>query len=739
MLAYANGFNAPFVYDDTLAILENETIRRLWPLSTVLWPQAEGGLTVSGRPVLNLSLAINHAISGTQVWSYHVFNILLHAGSAWLLLGIARHAIASWSARSSAGMPGVLPFPGPAAQDRAYRLGLAVTALWALHPLLTQAVTYTIQRAEGLMGFLYLLTLGGLVRATSVDAGHASAPRRRRAWLGVSIAACLLGMGTKEVMATAPLMVLLYDRTFVAGSFASAWRLRHRYYLALATTWIVLAILVLSTGGNRGGTVGIGTGVPLWAYPLTQFEAIARYLGLALWPHPLVFEYGTFWVNDTSDLVPHALVVVPLLAGTILALRRWPAAGFCGAWFFVILAPTSLTPGTIQMVVEHRMYLPLSTVMALAVCCGQRWLGRCALPALLAAAIAMGVLTHRRNHDYRSALALWSDTVAKRPANPRAHDGLAETLSRLGRMDDAIAHRREAVRLLPYESRYHYNLALTLASAQQRAEAIHHYQQSLQLAPGEARTHNNLAILHGEMGDEKTAVFHYGEAVRLEPANALYHYNHGVALLRSGRHADAAASFETALELRPDHAEAHFNLATALMRLNRVEAALTHYAEAARRRPGDVTYRITLGDALLLAKRPDAALDEYQRALAAQPDSIDAALGVANALAAGRRPAEAVAHYEAVLRRTPMHPTAHYRLGDALLDLEQLPRAVEHYKAALRITPAEAEVHHNLGVAYARMEQWQDARTEFETALRLKPEYPDARRHLEQLKDVLGR
>src|SRR5215212_4961954 len=90
LLAYSGSLQAPFVYDDTLAIPENPTIRRLWPLTAVLLPQAEGGLTVSGRPVLNLSFAINYAISGTDVWSYHVFNILVHAGSALLLFGIVR-------------------------------------------------------------------------------------------------------------------------------------------------------------------------------------------------------------------------------------------------------------------------------------------------------------------------------------------------------------------------------------------------------------------------------------------------------------------------------------------------------------------------------------------------------------------------------------------------------------------------------------------------------------------------
>src|SRR5687768_15038294 len=89
-LVYANSLGAPFVYDDTAAILGNPSIRKLWPLTDVLLPQAEGGLTVSGRPVLNLSFAVSYALSGERVWAYHVFNILVHAGAACLVFGIVR-------------------------------------------------------------------------------------------------------------------------------------------------------------------------------------------------------------------------------------------------------------------------------------------------------------------------------------------------------------------------------------------------------------------------------------------------------------------------------------------------------------------------------------------------------------------------------------------------------------------------------------------------------------------------
>lgn len=724
LAAYAGTWNAPFVYDDILAIPENPTIRRLWPLTDVLLPQAQGGLTVSGRPVLNLSFALNHAISGTSPWSYHLFNVLVHLGSALLLTGIVRRTLERRN-------PPALLRRAAAAPA----LALAIAALWGLHPLLTQAVTYTVQRAESLMAFFYLFTLYGFVRATE----PASSPEDRRRWQVTSVVACIAGMATKEVMATAPLLVFLFDRTFVAGTCGEAWRRRRGYHLALAATWVVLGALVLSTGGNRGGTVGLGVGVPLWAYPLTQFQAVARYLLLAGWPHPLVFEYGTFWVQRATDIAPFALLTVPLLGATLVALRRAPALGFCGAWFFLILAPTSLAPGTIQMIVEHRAYLPLTAVIAAAVCALHALCARRTWWVVATIAVSFGLLTAARNRTYATHVGLWSDTVAKRPLNPRAHDGLAEAYEEQGRNADALPHRREAIRLLPDEAHYHYNLALNLADTGQLDDAERHYRLALRLVPQEARTHNNLGTVLARRGDDAGALVEYAEAVRLDPTVALFHYNHGVALLRAHRFAEAVRSYEAALALHPDYADAHFNLATAWVKMNRLDPALVHYTAALRLKPTDAGYRTTFAGALLLAGKPAEALAEFQRVLADHPDAIDARLGAGGALAALRRFDEAIPHFEAVLRASPQHANAHFKLGNALLDVDRVEAAVGHLQEAVRLAPNDAEAHQNLGVGYARLERWTEARREFETALQLKPDYPDARRNLEQLRSLLGR
>src|ERR1035438_115788 len=237
LAAYHGSFSGPLIYDDVPAIADNKPIRHLL---TALSPPHGEGLTVEGRPVLNLSLAINYAISGTGVWSYHVLNLVIHVLAGWTLFGIVRRTLCRMRIRR-----GDLPPSGdgpslpdtPDGGSTLFALGAAL--LWTVHPLQTEAVTYIIQRAESMMGLFYLLTLYCLIRGADAERSASGGPApagRPGIWYGLSVAACLLGMGTKEVMITAPVMMLFYDRTFAAGTFAGAWRSRRVYYLDRKST-----------------------------------------------------------------------------------------------------------------------------------------------------------------------------------------------------------------------------------------------------------------------------------------------------------------------------------------------------------------------------------------------------------------------------------------------------------------------------------------------------------------------
>jgi len=565
---YSRTFPIPLFFDDRAAIIDNSTIRH-W--GTAWWPPIN--TTASGRPILNLSLAINYAVSGTAGWSYHALNLAIHVLAGLTLFGIVRRTLAR------------------RAEAAASPLAFFAALLWTLHPLQTEAVTYVIQRAESLMGLFYLLTLYCFIRG-------AEANGRQRLWFPLSVVACLLGMATKEVTVSAPLIVLLYDRTFVAGSFREAWHRRRWLHLSLAATWLPLAGLVASAGWNRNGMAGFDVGITPWAYWLTQFEAVTRYLWLAVWPHPLVFEYGTFWVNQATEMSLYALLVVGLAVAVLVALWRRPVLGFLGAWFFAILAPTSVVPGRLQMIVEHRMYLPLAAVMTLVVIGIHAAVRRQSWVVFAALALGLGMLTARRNEDYRSELTIWSDTLAKRPNNERAHYNLGNAwLEVPGRLNDAIAQYEEALRLNPDYAEAHNSLGFAWAQMPGRLDdARAQFAESLRLDPHCASAHTNLGNVWSEMpGRLNDAIAQYEEALRLDPDYAEAHYNLGLAFSRMpGRLNDAIAQFEEALRLRPDYAPGWHSLGVSWFQLGNLPAAAEAFRKELRLSPDDPMARRAL-------------------------------------------------------------------------------------------------------------------------------------------------
>jgi tetratricopeptide (TPR) repeat protein len=597
LLAYANTWSVPFVFDDVVTIAHNPAIRSVWPLSAAFIPAAHTG--VGGRPVAHLTFVLNYAAGGDAVAGYHAVNLAIHLLAGLTLLGLVRRT---------------LQWPTLAARTGAHAnaIALAVAGLWLLHPLQTQSVTYVSQRTESLMALCYLGTLYGFVRGVEAPG--------RIGWLVASVLVCFAGMGSKEVMVTAPVMVLLYDRTFVAGTFRAAWRARWRYYAALASSWVLLAFLLRGLGG-RG--VGFGQTYEGWHYPFTASRALVTYLARAFWPHPLVFDYGVDLGAPGAREFACAALVLGWLILTVVALRRAPPLGFLGAWFLITLAPTtSFVPIPLQPIAENRAYLPLAAIAAAA-----GWLvfgpaGRGGRGAGIGLIVLLGVLTFDRNSDYRSDVALWRDTVAKQPLSSRAHQNLGAALNsrrepalfaeaerhfaealrlrpdypeamaavggmlaRRGRLDEAIAHCRRAIQLDPRTAEAFNNLGGALWEKRDLAGAITAYSAAVQVRPMYAEAYTNLASVLLLAGRPREAIQAGEAALRLAPRDPGALLGLATCLAATSRWQEATVVLERLLQVQPNHAEARFNLGLALQQLGRPEGARRHYQELLRQQP----------------------------------------------------------------------------------------------------------------------------------------------------------
>lgn len=614
---YWNTLPAPFTFDDEHAIVINEQIRHL---STSL-SATEQGSPLAGRPLVSVSFAINYALGGLNVRGYRLVNIAIHVVCALLLFAVIRQAGRAFQAR--------LADPkGPPRTELAF----AAALIWMVHPLVSEAVNYVSQRTELMMAAFLLLTLytaqlaGGSVRsggggsnqpqrvALRRSAGaQAKAGRTRpaassesRVWLALSVVCCAMGMVCKETMAIAPIVVWLYDRTFVSGSFREALRQRWRYYAGLCATWLILVALLWSS--PRGDSAGFaGASVSPWEYLLNQSVMIVRYLRLAIVPRGLVLDYGEPLPLTLSRVAPYAAAVTALLAATIIALVRRPAVGFLGAWFFLTLAPTSsIIPISTEVGAERRMYLPLIAIVVFVVIAidavGRAFTARRAAtrsaPRKGAPYTAVGLVilivgvfaaaTIQRNAEYLSGLTLWQSVLDRWTPHARAHRNLAAELKLAGRTDEEIAHLRAAVTDIPEIRNL---LGGELLALGRHAEAARELQQYTHDHPRDADALSNL----------------------------------GIALGALGRNDEATQAFARAVDVDPNNGLSQRNLALHLLQQNDFDGAVPHAREAVRLTPNDPAAHNLLGLALIGQQMIDEAISEFRASLALQPDNNDAA------------------------------------------------------------------------------------------------------------------
>lgn len=643
VFAYLNSLDVPFLFDDGPAIVSNTSIRDLTDLRTVLSPTLEEGVTTKGRPVLNLSFALTHAVSGLDVRGFHAVNIAVHLLNALLLFGVTRR----FFSRSG---------PGGRTERASIVASAAVATIWMLHPIQTAAVTYVVQRAESLCALFLLFTLYSFIRAS--EGGHP------RTWLAASVAACALGMGTKEVSVVAPLIVLIYDRTFLAGTFTGALRARPAYYAGLASTWILLCWLVLGFQG-RGTTAGLETVVTPWEYLITQADALVQYVRLAFWPSPLVFDYGTATAGSILDVWWQALFVVALLGVACWALVRRLAFGFWGSFAFLILAPSSsVVPIASQTVAEHRMYLPLAALVVFLVAAISRLSPRPAVLATVSSVLCvpLAILTADRNRDYASAESIWRHTVEELPSNPRARINLAIALEGSGRLEEALAQLDQAVSTGRPPADAHFNRGRVLASM-------------------------------GRTGDARSA---YAEAVRVDPGHAEAWNNLGILALREGNLADAEQDFRSAISARPGHPAAHINLSSLLLDQGRALEALSHAEQALAADPGSGEAEFRRGNALLAVDRRREALEAFSHAVEMDPRHADAHNNLANMLVEQGDLRAALRHYESAIAVEPRLIAARTNAAQVLAYLGRTREAIGQYEELVRIAPDRVEFRQRL-------------------------------------------
>lgn len=523
-VVYANSFTIPFIFDDYFEIEANPTVQELQPLSSYL---------TRSRGLTALTFALNVQQGGADVWGFHFVNVAIHLLNAVLVYALVLHTLR-------------LPVFAGRYAPRAPVLATLVALVFTVHPLQTMAASYIVQRAESLASLFYLVTL--LCAVTALGDGSTA---RRAGLAAVALLSAVLGVVSKEIVATVPVAVALYWLCFLSGERRIAWTrwllllallaLPVGYGLLLARDYLMPAMqesdplagprswMFIPTAGFQ--VEGIGS----WQYLITQFGVVVWYLRLFALPVGQVFDYGwpfadTVWRADV--LLPGALLLA-LVAVAVIAYRRYRLATFCLGWMFITLAPSSSIIPLRDAAFEHRMYLPIIGLAWLVVVGGHDLLARLAQRrgrspagwwrlATGAAAVwiaLLGLATIARNAVLADPLALAEDNAAKAPAHWRAQYLLGEALVKRQRSDDALIAFEEAIRLNPDQGA----ARVTLGSQYIQRRRFDDAERVLEPATGlmeesvVAAAQQNLAVVYQSRGDLDRAEEALLRAVELKP------------------------------------------------------------------------------------------------------------------------------------------------------------------------------------------------------------------------------
>ena len=682
VLVYSNTYKAPFVFDDRNSIVENSVIKDFRYFVDPSLAE-KGDLThfYKGRFIGYLSFALNYKVNALNVTGYHVFNIMIHLMNAILIYWLV-----------------VLTFRTPYASDALQRdifgssdkirwIALFTALLFVTHPVQTQAVTYIVQRFTSLATLFYLLAIVMYIKARNSGSRQA-----QYSFYVVAIISTILAMRTKEIAFTLPAMIILYEFMFFKGET----KRRLLYILPFLLTMPIIPLTLMGFKGSPDGFSGVDEltriagveSVSRWDYLITEFRVIVTYIRLLFFPinQNLDYDYPIYRTFLNPEVLLSFLFLLALFGlgaylfyvstrtekGNRLWLRM---VSFGIFWFFVTLLVESSIIPIVDVIYEHRLYLP-SVGFFLAFMSGMVFIRekfaprtkvveKVFIPVMILVVVSLSMTAYARNTVWQDEVVLWEDVLKKSP----------------------------------YKARPNYNLGVFYAERGHTDEAIKLYQETIKQKPNFAWPHNNLGLIYLRGGRLEDAFREIQAALKYKPDYAEAHNNLGLVFYDQGRLDEALQAIQTALKYKPDYAEAHNNLGLVYLKKGFINEAFKEIQTALKITPNSAESHESLGQVYFQQKQYDAAIKEYQIALKLKPDYAE----------------------------------AYHNLATVYMKMGNVDEAKASLQTAITLSPSHVYAHHNLGAIYAMQHHYEEAYREFQAVLKIVPDHKGARKNLEKI------
>ena len=562
---YSNTVQSPFVFDDRQNILYNPYIQiQELSISNIL--QAGLKSYASSRPVANISFALNYYLFGYSTASFRVLNILIHIATGILLYFLLKAILCS--SKSCLG-------------EKKEWIAFFTALIWLVHPLQIQSVTYIVQRMNSMASMFFVATLLFYSIARS-----AKNPALKTVLFIGAISSSILSFGSKEISATLPFFIILYEFYFLQ-KLNGRWIRKHMWYMLILLS-VVAFVSLIYMGGDPlprvSASYSIRNFTPFQRI-LTECRVIVYYISLIVFPHPSrlnldhSFEISTSFLNPITTLFSIVFILILIIISVFIA-RKKLLISFCLIWFFGNLVIESSIIG-LEIIFEHRTYLPSMFLILMAVI----FLGtifplkRFIFIGLIVSAV-LSFWTYERNITWQSRASLWRDAVEKSPEKARPHHNLGIALCDEGRLEEALAEYNKALTLDPGLYKAANNIGLVLIDQGKVGEAIDYLNSAKKRFPNADVIRYNLGRIYTSLKRSDEAINEYFQAIQINPSAYLAHNNLGFELARRKGFAASLYHYTEAIRLNAYNADTHNNIGNLLFRMGKIDRGVHHYKTA---------------------------------------------------------------------------------------------------------------------------------------------------------------
>ena len=560
VIIYFATVHSPFIYDDAHAIEDNPYIKNLSKFQ-----QMVGVQNIFNRSILLFTFSVNHAIGQLDVFGYHLINLMLH-----LCVGIMLYFLTME----------LLTIENPALTPTFQRLPLAVSLIHILNPINVESVTYLSSRSSVLVTLFYLSSFYLFIR-------FVNSKEKKKKWKNIHYPIVIfflfyLGLGTKEIIVTLPIIAVLY--LWVHSSTKNF----HKFLPELAVILIPLIIYLLYRYVQMGNLLVIKTDpysymIDRSLYILTQIKVVISYYFVKLiFPINLNFEPDIRLVSGFLDWE----WVVSLIIGVCIAIGIFYQKSIllkCAfIWALITILPTSSIIPLKQIATEHRTYLPgLGINMGLGILFLRGVSHRKLIPpTLFIFLVIYGLLAMKRSLDYRSEINLWQDTVRKSPYKSMVHNNMGTAYLSKERLKEARKSFEVSSALSPSSTDPYINMGHIDARNKEWDKAKLKYDLALKLGANRSQVFFNSGLMRLKLNKPAEALPFLLEAIKIKNHRPLYHQELGNAFRMLKQYDSALKSYRKVLELEPNYVEAQNNIGVIFWNLKILDKAELEFKKA---------------------------------------------------------------------------------------------------------------------------------------------------------------